>query len=52
MLDDVADDQDLDELLQILVPAVGEGSPFADFGRNVLKACIIYNREKKMVMYR
>lgn len=46
MLDDVADDQDLDELLQILVPAVGEGSPFADFGRNVLKACIIYNREK------
>lgn len=46
MLDDVANDQDLDELLQILVPAVGEGSPFADFGRNVLKACIIYNREK------
>ena len=46
MLDDVANDDDLDELLQILVPAVGEGSPFADFGRNVLKACIIYIREK------
>ena len=45
MLDDVTDDNNLDELLQILVPTGAENTAaFADFARLILKACIIHVR--------
>lgn len=45
MLDDVTDDNNLDELLQILVPTEAENTAaFADFARLILKSCIIHVR--------
>lgn len=47
MLDDLQSDNDLDELLQILVPLDSvEAKPFVEIARLVLKASIIYIRER------
>lgn len=47
LLDDVQNDNDLDEILEILVPATSdETQVFADFARLVLKASIIFVRER------
>ena len=47
LFDDLKSDNDLDELLQVLLPVKSEeGAVFADLGRLILKACIIFVRDR------